>query len=98
MAAKNNPSGCTLRCRVMPPHCCTYYGDEESLEEHFGGTKGTGELHDGGQDTNKCRTEAQCGIYTNVEERVLFGARQMDGWRIPRLQTVDSMREMIGAK
>ena len=88
----------TLGCCIMPPHCRTYYGDEQSHEEHFRGTKSTGILHDSGQDSNKCCSEAQCGINPDVEEWVFSGARQLDGRRIQRLQTVDSMREMVGAK
>jgi hypothetical protein len=69
----------------MPPHGRTYYGDEQSHEEHFRGVKGARVLHDSGQDPNKRESEAQCGINPDVEERVLFGARKVDGWRIQRL-------------
>jgi len=84
----------------MPPHRRPHHGNEELLEEYSGGPKGTGVLRDGRQDTDKCRTEAQCGINTNIEERVLFGTGQahVRQWSIKGLQAVDSMREVMRAR
>ena len=85
----------------MPPHCCTYYGDEELLEKYFGSTNGAGIFHNSCQYTEKCCTEAQCRINTDVEKWVFSGAGQIENWSTGRtagLQAVDGMREVMRAK
>ena len=68
----------TLRRYVVPSHGCPNHGLKQPLKEDTGCPQCTSVLGDDAGDVHEGRTQTDCSVDPNIEERIILGARPVE--------------------